>query len=861
MSRFYARYVPPTKTRPSADDGATSSPGSSKRKLEESGSDSTKRRKKIKTQAATPEESNERRDSEHPNGDTHLSTHGRDVLEKYRLTRVAKANGLVVDIKEQPKTTSHLVEQPQPNAIESPPHHRSTKKKDKKSKTSDHEPAGSGEDVGQSGSPPHHEGHTLNEDTTERSRIPRKKKKDSTEKVQEADLGDSESAARLQRHAAVLSKFERAKQQDRTDVGSKAVPERPPPELHGLEPIPQPEPVEPPTAQPTYSVLPPWQENPLIVPTTSSADFGSFTLSKHMLSNLSRHGFSRPLPIQATVLPLLMDGPEKHDGDLCVSAATGSGKTLSYVLPIIASLKDIPDTKLRAVIVVPTRELVKQVRELCDICSAGTAIRLATAVGSKSLAEEQQMLINKEKVYSRTDYWGTQRARVNWTIFSLSRLAQIVKDEDPFDSMGYVTRYTSKVDVLITTPGRLVDHLKSTPGFTLDHVKWLVVDEADRLLNESYQEWVAVVKPALESRSATAEKDELLRQLRVTPRPRTVTKLLLSATMTRDLSKLEAVGLRDPKLVVLGGNTQASTSIPAPDTEYPRLQNDPNNDAFHLPDSLKETAISIPDGSEKPLFVLELIRNQLGINSTSVPDSHFDSVSASSSSATDDTSSSEDEISSSSEDSDSEDDTGPNDVDSKNPFSSRPPGRRPRALVFARSTASAERLSRLLCILDPQLASRIATLTRSTASSASSRRALASFRSSKISILIATDRASRGLDVPELEHVVSYDIPNSPLTYVHRVGRTARAGRPGQAWTIVEHREAAWFWREIGGKRKTSATGATGAEVAIQRIGKVSKVQLVLESSELRQRYENALKQLGEEILDRNGRVAPENSV
>src|ERR1700761_240624 len=116
------------------------------------------------------------------------------------------------------------------------------------------------------------------------------------------------------------------------------------------------------------------------------------------------------------------------------------------------------------------------------------------------------------------------------------------KRTNPLESVHFVRRSRSNVDILITTPGRLIDHLRSTEGFSLDHVSWLVVDEADRLLNESYQEWVDIVTPALQSHAATRKRDDILRYMRMDVPRRVVRKVLLSATMTRDISKLNSLG-------------------------------------------------------------------------------------------------------------------------------------------------------------------------------------------------------------------------------------------------------------------------------------------------------------------------------
>ncbi|KAJ9616584.1 ATP-dependent RNA helicase dbp6 [Cladophialophora chaetospira] len=857
MSRFYARYVPPTKKAEATAEAAppqTSNPD--KRKREEDVPQA--KNKKLKTSKVPLDPGASARSQ--PETDAPIAA-GNVVLSKYRVTESAKSIGASVSLRTRQSTdTQQLGEEELDDRGGTKREQKKKKQKNNKSEVAEE----SGLDTAASDVQPSTEsqqsnGQSLGDEGVFQPDKTRRKKKAKLQKNGDEKY-EADSSGHAQKHASVLSKFEKAKQQDQQEPQSDGVRAQPSPELHGLEPIPQPELVNTKFEAPSYSVLPPWQENPLIVPLESNADFTSFGLSEVLMKNLRKKGLARPLPVQETVLPLLLDGPARHAGDLCVSAATGSGKTLSYVLPVIADLKDLPGTKLRAVIVVPTRELVKQVYELCEACSAGTSLKFVTAVGSKSLSEEQEMLVKEEKVYDPDAYQKWQRSPIDWSTFSLASLAKSARDEDPLESYNHVTQYRSKVDVLIATPGRLVDHLTSTPGFTLDHVRWLVVDEADRLLNESYQEWVAVVRPALESQAATQKRDDLLRQMRMTPPRRSVTKVLLSATMTRDLSKLNALGLHNPKLVVLGGHQEPEAKLEHETTVELRVRIN-GNEAFHLPETLKETAIPITDGSQKPLFLLELVRNCIGINYTllkptsgAVKELEVKSDSSmETSSDTEDTSSSDSETSSSSE-SFAKPDGMPASRKAAvgGPVETPQSGKAPRVLIFTRSTASAERLSRLLCILDPHLAPRTATLTRSTASSASSRRALASFRNFRVLVLIATDRASRGLDVPGLEHVVSYDVPNSALTYVHRVGRTARAGMGGQAWTLVEHREGAWYWREIGGKGKQPVAGAASSGPIINRRAKVSKLHLSLEHSELKESYEAALKQLGEEALGKS---------
>ncbi|ETI19788.1 hypothetical protein G647_08801 [Cladophialophora carrionii CBS 160.54] len=869
MSRFYARYVPPAKAL-STEAVSSTEPSSSpnKRKRDEQVSQPKDKKLKTSKSAAQPHTTPSNRPHPHniPPSETSSAATGTIILDKYRVTETARSGGAPIRVRTRRSDRPSQQDEPELGVEHGQGGNEGERKPKRVSEKTLRGEAGEAQDETEvatslrRAADSERSGAVQRKDGGVSKRTKKGERPKRSHAAEEAEgTEDAEDAAHAQKHAAVLSKFEKAKQQDQLHTKSEAPPEQIAPELHGLEPIPQPEQVEVVRELPTYSILPAWQENPLIIPPeTNKDDFSSFKLAEALVGNLRRKGLHHPLPIQAAVLPLLLNGPGKHAGDLCISAATGSGKTLSYVLPIIAALKDLPGRKLRAVIVVPTRELVKQVRDLCEACAAGTSLKFATAVGSKSLNDEQQMLVKEEKIYDPEEYEKWQQSPIDWSNFSLARLAQRAKDEDPLESVGYITRYRSKIDVLITTPGRLVDHLRSTPGFTLDHVSWLVVDEADRLLNESYQEWVGVVKPALESQAATERRDRLLRHMRMTPPKRRVLKILLSATMTRDLSKLNALGLHNPKLVVLGGNKPGKkgdgAGSPAPDTQDAVLPQKDDKETFHLPETLKEVAIPLPDGSEKPLFLLELVRNHIGITvplskaATNIsnalvdtgprPDSTLKSSSHSEDLPSDEASSSADSASG------SERTPAP-----LKDATSKQSGQAPRALIFARSTASAERLARLICLLDPELATQVSTLTRSTASSASSRRALASFRNSRISILIATDRASRGLDVPGLEHVVSYDVPNSVLTYVHRVGRTARAGRGGQAWSLVEHREAAWFWREIGGKGKQRAPAKAVPEPSIHRKGKLSKLQLSLEHLDLKQKYEDALRQLGEEVL------------
>jgi len=230
----------------------------------------------------------------------------------------------------------------------------------------------------------------------------------------------------------------------------------------------------------------------------------------------------------------------------------------------------------------------------------------------------------------------------------------------------------------------------------------------------------------------------------------------------------------------------------------------------------------------KPLFLLELIDsyNMVGQVEVDLDDSTSDTDSNSDSSSSLDDGSSEDEISS--------DETILADVETESFKSQAPRG----VLIFTKSNETAVRLGRLIALLKPEYSDIIGTLTSTTRSS--TRKAfLNSFSQCKLSILVASDLVSRGLDLPNLAHVINYDIPTSLTSYVHRVGRTARAGKQGQAWTLLTNAEARWFWTEIARSN------------AIQRPGdsKVGRVNIdATKFDEARRKgYEDALEALGRE--------------
>ncbi|KAM7296568.1 putative ATP-dependent RNA helicase DDX47 [Ixodes scapularis] len=187
-----------------------------------------------------------------------------------------------------------------------------------------------------------------------------------------------------------------------------------------------------------------------------------------------------PTKIQKESIPLALQGK-----DVIGLAETGSGKTGSFALPILQALLETPQ-RLFALVLTPTRELAFQISEQFEALGAGIGVKCAVVVGG-------------------------------------------------IDMMTQALTLAKKPHVVIATPGRLVDHLENTKGFSLKALKYLVMDEADRILNMDFEE----------------EVDKILR---VIPRERHT--YLYSATMTKKVQKLQRASLKDPVKVEVSSKYQ-----------------------------------------------------------------------------------------------------------------------------------------------------------------------------------------------------------------------------------------------------------------------------------------------------------------
>jgi ATP-dependent RNA helicase DDX51/DBP6 len=157
-------------------------------------------------------------------------------------------------------------------------------------------------------------------------------------------------------------------------------------------------------------------------------------------------GISNLFPVQVAVWHETV-GPGNFERDICVNSPTGSGKTLAYALPLVQMLSGRITKCLRALVVVPTRDLALQVKQVFDAVASPLGLRVGLAVGQSSLADEISELVEMPSHDISTCY-------------------------DPHHVS--LPRFQSKVDILVATPGRLMDHINTTKGFTLEHLYYLV---------------------------------------------------------------------------------------------------------------------------------------------------------------------------------------------------------------------------------------------------------------------------------------------------------------------------------------------------------------------------------------------------
>lgn len=640
---------------------------------------------------------------------------------------------------------------------------------------------------------------------------------------------------------------------------------------------------------------PKWLREPLIVDSASEKKpWTELKLDPLTCDRLEKLNLNGALPIQQALVPLLLPpgipgaeslpGSEKVLPDVVVSAPTGSGKTVSYLLPIVEALRHSSANlvnlgRLSAVIIVPTQELVTQVAAVAESLSKGSKIKVGQSNSKHSLREEQKKLVHRGQRYDPAEYkrymdqadialYRNRPIDVRLTEYAAwleasqpdPKTAQSI--ETMLDSSwidNFIPTYESLVDIFVSTPQRLHDHIENTQGFTLENLEWLVLDEADRMLDNQHRSFLDLLN------------QETYRELHVyrdysgsqplQHQPPRLRKVVLSATMPGDVKVENAFRLRFPKLVVERG-AEASEQAESGAQAYARRANatvegHDSSEDMELPAFLREYCVPTGDGSEKPLVAIELIRSRIlcqteAKSAETSPTKPSRSSSVESSSSSDSGSEVSSISSSDSDDSSDESDEASSDMDIDSPqaTSVRPRSTShaadslskpltqdekslaPTILLFTSSTETAHRLTHLIKTLVPDWKPYLHTILKNTPKSPQS-------KPSQPLIVISTDRAGRGLDGfagRMFTHVVQYDVPRSLTDYVHRVGRTARAGRAGEAWTLYTHRQAGWFKEEV---------------VRSERIGRkmaVEETKVGRASEELSLKYRQALEGMKEEV-------------
>ena len=356
--------------------------------------------------------------------------------------------------------------------------------------------------------------------------------------------------------------------------------------------------------------------------------FQSLGLSDALLKAISKKGYETPSPIQEKAIPPVMEGR-----DVLASAQTGTGKTAGFTLPILHYLSENPKEKfrpIRALILTPTRELAAQVHE--------------------SVKDYSEFL----NISSMVIFGGVNQK-------------------------PQVARLRQGVDILIATPGRLLD-LHNQNLLSIKRVEVFVLDEADRMLDMGFLR-------------------DIERIMKLMPEKRQ--NLMFSATFSKDIRKLANGILNHPVQVEA---TPENTTVEA----------------------ISQKVFRVAKGKKTDL-IIKLISD----------------------------------------------------------------GNWKQVLVFTRTKHGANKLCKKM------ISSGItAAAIHGNKSQGARTKALAGFKNGSVKVLVATDIAARGLDIPLLPHVINFELPNISEDYVHRIGRTGRAGADGQAISLVSADETT-FLRDI----------------------------------------------------------------
>lgn len=318
-------------------------------------------------------------------------------------------------------------------------------------------------------------------------------------------------------------------------------------------------------------------------------------------------------PVQKQVIPIILNSNQSqsiYPNDICVTAPTGSGKTLTYVLPIIESLKNRIRPCCRAIVLLPVSDLAEQVYNV-----------FKTHLNDV----ENSNLINGSNHKSDTES--------NLRVVLLSNKHTFAKEQVQLIDETY---NKCIIDIVVATPGRLVDHIQKTKGFNLNELRYLVLDECDRIMDQIKQNWLPILNQAVFGTNNNREminqeclnaNNLFLNKKKLLP----YQKLLLSATLTRNPEKLEQINLFQPIFFSVGAeklnNTKTDQEVPESEPivakkektdetvkEAPKVKEADKTkqiesfEDINVPDELKEMFIQV-SAQNKPLMAIYLIKN------------------------------------------------------------------------------------------------------------------------------------------------------------------------------------------------------------------------------------------------------------
>lgn len=412
----------------------------------------------------------------------------------------------------------------------------------------------------------------------------------------------------------------------------------------------------------------------------------------NLINILKQNKIEKFFPVQKTLIPHLTNSFKNlkycQQRDVCVISPTGSGKTISFAIPIINYLINRIVTQIKVLIILPVSDLAFQVYKVFQSLCKNTTLRVGLASSSK-----------KDSMFYRKN--------------------------------TYDDNYSCLVDILIATPGKLVDLIQRKEGFHLKHLEVLIIDEADRMMNETQFQWLKEIEHSVfetNSRghcccSATIQpkSNPSLNIDSLSPcsvdlsniSKKALFKILFSATLTSDPEKLANLSLYYPILY---------SCITSEDCEQKSLSSTSSKQT--IPENLRELMVII-DNDKKPLVLWHLIK-----------DLKYD-----------------------------------------------------RILCFTDSVKSTHRL----CQLMKQIPDIVVMEFSSKQSIHKRTKLLKKFESGKIHMLVCTDIVARGMDITGINCVVCYDLPRNETAYIHRIGRTARGGQNGTAISLVAPKQLKHF--------------------------------------------------------------------